>query len=155
MALKENLANAKKGFAVAKDAGKFVYDKLYKLLEDDEKINSVIGKAQTFIQKIPGGRFDDIADTLEEVRIYILIVRDYLYKEYTNISKRSIVIMLLGLAYTVSPIDLIPDSLGVIGLVDDAAVLKLVRRLLNDEIEKYKDWRKEVGKDLPEEDEDD
>ena len=155
MALKDNLDNVKKGLSYAKEAGTFVYEKLYKLLENDDKINEIIGKAEKLVKKIPGGRFDDIADTLEDVRIYILIVRDFLYKEYTDISKRSIAIMALGLLYVISPIDLIPDSLGILGLVDDAAVMKLVKKLLSDEIDKYKEWRQTTGKDAPLVDDDD
>ncbi|MBQ1663190.1 MAG: DUF1232 domain-containing protein, partial [Clostridia bacterium] len=73
----------------------------------------------------------------------------YMYKEYRDISKRSVAIVLFGALYTISPLDLIPDSFGLIGLVDDAAVLKMVNKLLDGEIDKYKEWRKTTGKDAP------
>lgn len=129
---------------------KVAYDKVYAMLEDDVKISANIEKAENLIKKFPGGRFDDVADKLEDVRIYILLLRDYLYKEYTDVSKRALATVLFGVLYTVSPIDLIPDSLGLIGLVDDAAVLKLVNKSLDGEIDKYKEWRKATGKDAPE-----
>ena len=149
MAIKDNLANAKGVAAKAKEIGKVAYDALYKFLADDEKISSTITKAEELIKKFPGGRFDDVADLLEDVRIYVLLVRDYLYKEYTDISKKSVLIMVFGALYVASPIDLIPDSLGVIGLIDDAAVMKMVHKLLDGEIDKYKEWRKTTGKDAP------
>ena len=101
------------------------------------------------LKKFPGGKLDGIADTLETARIYLLLVRDYMYKEYRDISKRSLAIVLFGALYTISPIDLIPDSFGIIGLIDDAAVLKMVNKLLDGEIDKYKEWRKTTGKDAP------
>lgn len=125
------------------------YDKVYKLMEDDQKISDTIEKAEAMLKKVPGGKLDGIADTLEDARIYILLVRDYMYKEYRDISRRSVIIMLFGALYTISPIDLIPDSFGLIGLVDDAAVLKMVNKLLDGEIDKYKEWRKTTGKDAP------
>lgn len=128
---------------------KVAYDKVYAMLEDDVKISDTIEKAEGLIKKFPGGRFDDVADKLEDVRIYVLMLRDYLYKEYTDISKKSLALILFGVIYTVSPIDLIPDSLGLIGLVDDAAVLKLVTKNLDGEVDKYKEWRKTTGKDAP------
>lgn len=128
---------------------KVAYDKVYAMLEDDVKISDTIEKAEGLIKKFPGGRFDDVADKLEDIRIYVLMLRDYLYKEYTDISKKSLALILFGVLYTVSPIDLIPDSLGLIGLVDDAAVLKLVTKNLDGEVDKYKEWRKTTGKDAP------
>ena len=123
------------------------YDKVYKLMEDDQKISDTIEKAEDMLKKVPGGKLDGIADTLEDARIYILLVRDYMYKEYRDISKRSVAIVLFGALYTISPLDLIPDSFGLIGLVDDAAVLKMVNKLLDGEIDKYKEWRKTTSKD--------
>lgn len=128
---------------------KVAYNKVYAMLEDDVKISDTIEKAEGLIKKFPGGRFDDVADKLEDIRIYVLMLRDYLYKEYTDISKKSLALILFGVLYTVSPIDLIPDSLGLIGLVDDAAVWKLVTKNLDDEVDKYKEWRKTTGKDAP------
>ncbi|MBQ8083947.1 MAG: DUF1232 domain-containing protein [Clostridia bacterium] len=125
------------------------YDKVYKLMEDDQKISDTIEKAEGMLKKVPGGKLDSVADTLEDVRIYILLARDYMYKEYRDISRRSVAIILFGALYTISPIDLIPDSLGIIGLIDDAAVLKMVNKLLDGEIDKYKEWRKTTGKDAP------
>lgn len=125
------------------------YDKVYKLMEDDQKISDTIEKAETMLKKVPGGKLDSVADTLEDVRIYVLLARDYMYKEYRDISKRSVALILFGALYTISPIDLIPDSLGLLGLVDDAAVLKLVNKMLDGEIDKYKEWRKTTGKDAP------
>ena len=128
---------------------KVAYGKVYDLLEDDAKISDTIEKAEAMLKKFPGGKLDGIADTLETARIYLLLVRDYMYKEYRDISKRSLAIVLFGALYTISPIDLIPDSFGIIGLIDDAAVLKMVNKLLDGEIDKYKEWRKTTGKDAP------
>lgn len=125
------------------------YDKIYKLMEDDQKISDTIEKAETMLKKVPGGKLDSVADTLEDVRIYVLLARDYMYKEYRDISKRSVALILFGALYTISPLDLIPDSFGLLGLVDDAAVLKLVNKMLDGEIDKYKEWRKTTGKDAP------
>lgn len=125
------------------------YDKIYKLMEDDQKISDTIEKAETMLKKVPGGKLDGVADTLEDVRIYVLLARDYMYKEYRDISKRSVALILFGALYTISPLDLIPDSFGLLGLVDDAAVLKLVNKMLDGELDKYKEWRKTTGKDAP------
>ena len=44
-------------------------------------------------------------------------------------------------AYALSPIDLMPDFLPAIGLVDDAAVMTLAFKLVHDDVKEFKAWR--------------
>lgn len=149
----KDLSNAK-NFSKVKDLVKVGYNKVYGLLEDDAKISGMFEKTEALLKKFPGGKLDDLADTVRDARIYLLLIRDYMYNEYRDIKMRSIVLVILGTLYTIAPLDLIPDSFGLIGLIDDAAVLKLVHKMIDDEIEQYRDWRKAVGKDPADEEED-
>lgn len=138
-----------------KDVSKFAamakvaYNKVYAMLEDDAKISDYAMKAEGVLKKIPAGKGDDLADLVETGRICVLLVRDFLYKEYTDISKKNLALIAFGALYTVSPIDLIPDTLGLIGFIDDAAILNFVRKSVSGELDKYKEWRKTTGKDAP------
>jgi uncharacterized membrane protein YkvA (DUF1232 family) len=50
-------------------------------------------------------------------------------------------ILIAGLIYFISPIDLIPDFIPGLGYVDDAFVIALVIKSLRDVIEEYRRWR--------------
>jgi uncharacterized membrane protein YkvA (DUF1232 family) len=51
------------------------------------------------------------------------LVRDVLSGRYNGLSRRRLLLMLLGVVYVVSPVDLLPEALLTIpGLADDAAV---------------------------------
>lgn len=128
---------------------KVAYNKVYAMLEDDARISDYALKAEGLLKKIPAGKGDDLADLVETGRICVLLVRDFLYKEYTDISKKNLALIAFGALYTVSPIDLIPDTLGLIGFIDDAAILNFVRKSVSGELDKYKEWRKTTGKDAP------
>ena len=128
---------------------KVAYNKVYAMLEDDAKISDYAMKAEGLLKKIPAGKGDDLADLVETGRICVLMLRDFLYKEYTDISKKNLALIAFGALYTVSPIDLIPDTLGLIGFIDDAAILNFVRKSVSGELDKYKEWRKTTGKDAP------
>lgn len=136
---------------VAKVTGvlKVAYNKVYDLLEDEARINNILGKAEDLLKKVPGGKGEDYIDYVETARISILLVRDYMYKEYRKISKKNMALILFGALYTISPLDLIPDTIPVIGIIDDAAVLNFVRKSVSGELDKYKEWRKATGKDAP------
>jgi len=44
----------------------------------------------------------------------------------------------VGLIYLLSPIDLIPDAMPVVGTIDDAFVLKLIYDAIKDELDRWK-----------------
>jgi len=49
--------------------------------------------------------------------------------------------------YFVMPVDLIPDLLGPIGLMDDAAIIATVVGSVRDELQRFRTW--ESGRSLP------
>jgi uncharacterized membrane protein YkvA (DUF1232 family) len=51
----------------------------------------------------------------------------------------------VGLAYIISPIDLIPDYIIGLGQIDDVAILGLSLYFLERELLKYKEWKDRNG----------
>ena len=49
---------------VAKVTGvlKVAYNKVYDLLEDEARINNILGKAEDLLKKVPGGKGEDYID---------------------------------------------------------------------------------------------
>lgn len=76
------------------------------------------------------------------------LVRNYSKKEYTDIPIGSIIAIISALIYFVSPVDIVPDSIPVIGYFDDAAVVAACWKLVDSDIEEYENWRKQHGKVL-------
>jgi uncharacterized membrane protein YkvA (DUF1232 family) len=62
--------------------------------------------------------------------------------EYTDVSKKSVIIVTGSLAYFLSPVDVIPDWIPGAGQIDDAAVALFAIKTLGDEAEKYRKWKK-------------
>lgn len=58
----------------------------------------------------------------------------------------SIIAIVSALIYFVSPIDLLPDSIPVLGYVDDVAVFAFVWNMVEDDVEEYKKWQVKNGK---------
>lgn len=78
---------------------------------------------------------------LEDVKLFISIVRDYWAGEYRSVPWWAISAIVFTLLYVVSPIDLIPDFIPVIGYVDDAAVISVCAKLVEQELHTYKAWK--------------
>ena len=71
------------------------------------------------------------------------LLKDYVSGEYRDCPWRVIAALAASLAYVISPLDLIPDLLPVIGFVDDAAVFGVALNLARVDLEKYKLWKAE------------
>ena len=90
-------------------------------------------------------KFGLLSRLFQNLKLLLPLLRDYWKGTYRDVSIKSIVIFLLGLAYIISPIDLIPDYIIGLGQIDDAAVLGLSLYLLEKELLKYNQWRDKEG----------
>ena len=65
---------------------------------------------------------------------------------YTGMSNGQLALVLAGLGYVVSPVDLVPEGLLlVLGLVDDAMVLSWLAVTLVRETEAFIEWERTAG----------
>jgi len=77
-----------------------------------------------------------------KVLLFMSLMKDYAKRDYTDVSAKTVVAVGFGLAYLISPIDLIPDfAPGGIGFVDDIILLGLVWLMVRDEIKPYVAWK--------------
>jgi uncharacterized membrane protein YkvA (DUF1232 family) len=57
------------------------------------------------------------------------------------VPKKTVIIITFALLYLISPIDIAPDILPLIGFVDDVAVLAFAFSLIKEDLENYKAWK--------------
>ena len=112
----------------------------YEIIEDEKKWQSFQKKFNDFLFKaetIPvlGGVIDDLITMVD-------LVDAYIKKEYRGIPVGTVISIVAGLIYVLSPIDLIPDAIPVIGFVDDAAVIMFVLKLgVDKDLDKFRVWK--------------
>lgn len=68
------------------------------------------------------------------------LVKAYAQGTYRDIEVKNLIIIVAGLIYFISPIDLIPDFLPLLGYTDDVALLTFIVGSLSDELEKFELW---------------
>ena len=95
-------------------------------------LEKVMADAQTAEEK--GGK---LGDQIENFKVLWSLLKDYYNGTYRNIAAIG-----FAVAYLISPIDVIPDFIPLVGFVDDAAVFGLVVKSFMSEIEEYKTWKK-------------
>jgi len=115
-------------------------------INDEDKFERLVQRLENKLKLIPG-----IGKYVSDIACMVSLVRNYIKKEYTDIPLGTIISIVSTLIYILSPVDLIPDTIPVIGHIDDIALLLLVLKLIHSDVEEYKKWRVEKGKQIIEE----
>ncbi len=76
-----------------------------------------------------------------QLMLFFDIVRDYANGTYRDIPLSSVLSIFGAILYLLSPIDIVPDFLAVMGFFDDAFVIGLVIKKVGHELQRYEDWR--------------
>jgi len=76
---------------------------------------------------------------------FIRLVRSYFRGEYRAISTKSIIIGIATLLYVVSPIDLVPDFIPLIGFADDISLMAWFIKAFQTELSKFREWEQVQG----------
>ena len=98
------------------------------------------------IEKLKKNSYMDTV--IEDVRLLCSMVADYVKKKYMEIPVATIAMVVAALLYFLSPIDLIPDFIMGLGLIDDMAVITFVLKAVHSDIQKYKNWKKNSNDEL-------
>lgn len=114
-----------------------------KIIEDEDKLERLLQRCEKKLQLIPVG-----GGILSMIPTLISLVRSYVKKEYKDIPIGTIISIVAVIIYFVSPIDIIPDAIPVAGYIDDAAVVGVALKFLQSDVDEYRKWRKDNGKEI-------
>jgi len=75
----------------------------------------------------------------------IRLSRAYATRRYTRVPWKTVLYSVGAVVYFVSLIDLVPDFIVGIGLIDDVAVIAWVLKSINKDLEEFREWEIETG----------
>ncbi len=113
--------------------------KAEKILREHEKIERLLRDARTKART----HRERIRKVWSELQILIRLVQAYKSGEYRRLPWKALVMIVAAIVYFVNPFDLIPDFITGLGFLDDATVIGLVMKALNDEINRFKTYLSE------------
>ncbi|MBD2722746.1 MULTISPECIES: YkvA family protein [Hymenobacter] len=110
-----------------------------KLLGRPFKVVTVLNEAADKLadQKSHTNKFRQLFDVALTL---VRLVRSYISGEYREISTSTIISGLAVLLYVLSPIDLVPDFIPVVGFLDDLSLVSWFVGKFQVEITKYREW---------------
>ena len=87
-----------------------------------------------------------IGGTVADVQDIISMLDDYYHGRYKKLPVSVILGSVAIVAYLLSPFDIVPDNIPLLGFVDDAFIINIVLELCVDkELERYRNWRAGAG----------
>ncbi len=108
-------------------------------VNNPQKTNELLQSA--FRKANDNRHIDPVNKIWERVQLLFSLIKDWVDGQYRQVSKKSILMILAGILYFVSPLDLVPDWIFGLGLLDDATVLAFIINRLDKEIGLYKTWK--------------
>lgn len=119
--------------------GKFLksswLDKARLLTKNPHKLLLLLTTFRKYIKK---NGFKSMTSDMMLLGNYVRDIVEGRYKEY----KRADLVLVVGaIIYVVTPMDILPDFILALGLVDDVAIVSWAVNQLGEELSRYRQWR--------------
>ena len=85
-----------------------------------------------------------LSSVWNELTALFRLLKAWVDGSYRDVPRQTIALIVGGLLYFLSPIDLVPDFLAGFGLLDDAVILGWIIKTVRDEVEKFTDWEASI-----------
>lgn len=98
---------------------------------------TVLNNVEDILRKSESGPLREFFD---DIKTMCSMVKSWVKKEYKEIPVRTIGMVILTLGYVFFPIDFIPDTIPILGLLDDAMMVKWCLAAVRSDINDYRLW---------------
>ena len=106
------------------------------ILENPEQMNEVLRQVDAKLASVP-----ILKNYVTDLPVMVDLVKSYITKEYTNISPKVVLALVGSFLYMIKKKDIIPDSVPIIGMLDDLAVFGLALQISKPELNAFSEWK--------------
>ena len=104
--------------------------------EDKKKTEHLLDEAARKARREKGL----VGEFAEELGALLRLLRAWVRGKYKVVPWKTITYALVAVIYFVDPLDLVPDFLPVVGLMDDATVVAFVIRSIGKDLQRFREW---------------
>lgn len=109
---------------------------------DSNDVEYATKKGKATIEKYDANPPGALLKLWNDIKLMISLIYDFTRGEYSQVPWNVIAAITGAIVYFVSPIDIIPDFIPVVGYLDDAMVIKLALEIASTDLNQYSKWKK-------------
>lgn len=109
------------------------------ILNNKSKVIELVTKALAFCKKL--GNISFLKKWFLDIPTLCDMLIDTINGVYKASPYSSIVMVVIAIIYAVSPVDILSDTIPILGVLDDALVLKGVLNTIKNDLDSYKAWK--------------
>ncbi|WHY68484.1 YkvA family protein [Neobacillus sp. SuZ13] len=114
-------------------------------LLNPQKTEGLLNKALKMANEKKGS----LGEVWEKLQLFFELVKSYSKGEYKNVSPSTILTVIGTLLYFVSPLDLVPDFIIGLGILDDAALIGFTVKKISTELDAFSKWKRAFSNENP------
>lgn len=104
----------------------------------DSKLNDIKTSDAEYVYK----NLDKLPKDTGDLKLLINLFKDWYNGVYREIPWYSIAAIILGFLYLISPVDLVPDMIPVLGQVDDVVIIRwILTHIAKQDLNKYRQFK--------------
>jgi uncharacterized membrane protein YkvA (DUF1232 family) len=112
-----------------------------RILNDKSKLSALLDAAtEKIIHTISDNQ--RLSDGISKIKLILRMVKAYASGSYREVPWKALLSFVGGLIYFITPTDLIPDFIPVVGMLDDITVILWLFRSFSDNIRDFEEWER-------------
>ncbi len=121
-----------------------IFTKAKETVTQNEKVKSLLTEVKAKMDKINTDS-EERSTFIYQVQVLVRMIRAHFNGKYSAFSTSTILTLVFGLIYFITPIDLIPDFIPALGLTDDISLIYFIFRNLAEDIGRFRSWEETTG----------
>ena len=110
-----------------------------RILEEQSQLKALFGQVSKKLQTLSGSH-KQINELLEHVQLFLRMIKKSFSGEYSSFSNKTLLSLVFGLLYFVTPMDVVPDFIPLLGFSDDLSIIYFIFKNFKSDIEAFKVW---------------
>ena len=124
------------GLSIKKLQYKILENKAFKLFQNKSRLIKLLVESVQFLKD------KSLREEVKEnVLTFVEMLKAYVNGTYRQVSKKNIILMIIGLLYLIMPLDAVPDFIPISGFVDDTVVIFSIYKLLILDVNRFKAFK--------------
>ena len=110
-----------------------------RVINEQSQVKELLWQVSQKLQKINGSN-KQINELMDLIQLFLRMIKKSLAGEYSAFSHKTLLSLVFGLLYFVTPMDVVPDFIPLLGFSDDLSIVYFIIKNFKSDIEAFKVW---------------